>query len=103
MDFDCDGISEILIGTYNGYVISYDYDFKTKMYINNWRRKLAHSVYALSSCDLDGDGIDELLVTTRKVHVIQANIENAADITLKFLNEVINDNEERNPLWLAKA
>ena len=32
-----------------------DYDFKTQMYINNWRRKLAHSVYTLSSCDLDGD------------------------------------------------
>ena len=96
MDFDCDGISEILIGTYNGYVISYDYDFKTKMYINNWRRKLAHSVYALSSCDLDGDGIDELLVTTKKgVHVIQANIENAADVTLKFLNNVINGDRKR--------
>ena len=35
--------------------------------------------------------------------MIQANIENAADVTLKFLNEVINDDRRKNPLWLAKA
>ena len=29
------------------------------------------------------------------MHVIQANIENAADVTLKFLNNVINGDRKR--------
>ena len=88
MDFDCDGIREILIGTYNGHIMSYKYDFNNRKYIKSWSRKLPDSIYALSSCDFDGDGIDELLVTTKKgVHVVQANIENAAKIVAEFLNK----------------
>ena len=92
MDFNCDGVREILIGTYNGYIISYKYDFQCRKYIKYWNRKLPDSIYALSSCDFDGDGIDELLVTTRKgVHVIQADIKNAAKIVLDFLNKDVGD------------
>ena len=51
---------------------------------------MTHSTFDFE--EIDGDGIDELLVTTRKgVHVIQADIKNAAKIVLDFLNKDVGD------------
>ena len=95
MDFTCTGTKDLVIGTYSGELLVYKKSNKSKdassetpnsCYELHWQKRLAEPIFAVSSIDLDLDGVEELLATTEKgVYIIQADIEKAAKMTLQLL------------------
>jgi hypothetical protein len=116
IDFRCTGGKDLVIGTYSGEILLYSKSDRNDSgggsgasapYGLYWQKRLADPVFAVSSADLDMDGVDELLATTAKgVHIIQADIEKAAETArgvLKVLSGEQRDDAYKAMLEQIKA
>ena len=67
-----DGLRDcVAIGTYSGRILVFEQSGeKTSNYKLHWSCQLPYPIHAISAEDLDGDGLNEILVTTRRsIHV----------------------------------
>ena len=67
----------VAIGTYSGRVLIFEpTGANTSKYKLYWSCHLPYPIHAISSADLDGDGLNEILVTTRRsIHVFSCQSE----------------------------
>ena len=67
----------VAIGTYSGRVLIFEQtDENSSNYKLYWSCQLPYPIHAISSADLDGDGLNEILVTTRRsIHVFSCQSE----------------------------
>ena len=73
-----DGLhSCVAIGTYSGRVLIFEQTGENSPNYNlYWSCQLPYPIHAISSADLDGDGLNEILVTTRRsIHVFSCQSE----------------------------
>lgn len=99
LDFDCDGSSQIAIGTYSGNLLLYKAqasepgeETQAPCYSLVWQKKMPDPIFSLVPLDLDRDGVDELLVTTQKgLHVLQSNLNQVVQCVRNFLSSPPTD------------
>ena len=80
-----DGHNELVLGTYGQEMLVFrtvrdgeglQGPEKSTDYVLDWQRSFAYPLYSVNVLDCDGDGIDELTVTSlRGVHVLKPDIE----------------------------
>mmetsp|Transcript_42985 Transcript_42985/g.64814 ORF Transcript_42985/g.64814 Transcript_42985/m.64814 type:complete len:425 (+) Transcript_42985:685-1959(+) len=62
-----------------------------------WRCKLPYPIHGLALEDVDGDGLTELLISTRRsVHVFRADAAIVADITKQRILDILKRSKRRN-------
>ena len=100
-----DGHTELVLGTYGQEMLV----FRTvrdgegsqgpgkakKDYVLDWQRCFAYPLYSVDVLDCDGDGLDELTVTSlRGVHVLKPDVEFVAgelESTVKALQQLMSE------------
>ncbi len=104
-DLNMDGRTELVLGTYGQEMLVFrtlrDGEGsqrlgKAKDYVLDWQRSFAYPLYSVNVLDCDGDGLDELTVTSlRGVHVLKPDVEFVAgelQNTVNALQELMKKN-----------
>jgi len=86
----------IAIGTYSGRILLYEYisannDTQRPVFQMFWSDQLPYPIHGICVTDVNADGLPELLVTTRKsLHLYRFDINDMADSTKVWLENLIN-------------
>ena len=86
-DIDCDGSSEIILGTYGQELLIYKWrqlEGDEITFDLMWRKEFSKPLLSVNCLDLMGDGMQELVVVSLTgVHILQHNIELGAEKLLQ--------------------
>ncbi|RLE74940.1 MAG: hypothetical protein DRJ56_06530, partial [Thermoprotei archaeon] len=61
-DLDGDGLSEMVVGSYYGYVHVFEFNATEGEYVSAWHDYPLDEVYDVTICDINGDGLEDLVV-----------------------------------------
>jgi len=65
----------VAVGTYSGRVLLFERTGRKSIYKLHWSCQLPYPIHAISAADLDGDDVNEILVTTRRSIHVYSTIE----------------------------
>jgi len=89
-DLDLSGQQKLLLGTYGQELLVYSQTEEQKWELE-WQRSLPAPILSLCQVDMTGDGLKELVVvTTRGVQVLQADLASVKEVTLERLRSLVS-------------
>lgn len=89
-DLDLSGQQKLLLGTYGQEVLVYSQTGEREWSLD-WQRSLPAPIHSLHQLDMTGDGLKELVVvTTRGVQVLQADLATVKEVTLERLQQLLS-------------
>jgi len=89
-DIDLSGQQKLLLGTYGQELLVYSQTEDQKWELE-WQRSLPAPILSLCQVDMTGDGLKELVVvTTRGVQVLQADLASVKEVTLERLRSLVS-------------
>eukprot|EP00112_Aurelia_sp_Birch-Aquarium-sp1_P014416 Seg311.5 transcript_id=Seg311.5/GoldUCD/mRNA.D3Y31 product="KICSTOR complex protein kaptin" protein_id=Seg311.5/GoldUCD/D3Y31 len=101
-DIDLDGENELLLGTYGQELLSYKsyhsslQDDKVSVHFDlHWSKSFSKPIFAIETVDLTNNGLRELaVVSLNGVHILQFDVDQAAEIMLQKITTRQNEAEE---------